>query len=104
MPFGRFKGVLLADLPDDYLDWLRGLALREPLRTAVAQEWRARQQPKGVMKALPPPVVSAAQAIVTVGYRKLALARHPDKGGETEMMASLNLAMEALRDWLREAA
>lgn len=41
MPFGKFKGILLADLPDGYLEWLVGLGdLREPLSSAVADEYR----------------------------------------------------------------
>lgn len=106
MPFGKYRGVEIAELPDDYLGWLLGLGaeLREPLRTAVMAEWQSRQRPRGAMRALPEPVVSAAQEIVTAGYRKLTLERHPDKGGVGEKMTALNLAAEALRDWLREAA
>jgi hypothetical protein len=106
MPFGKHRGSEIADLPDDYLEWLLGLGdgLREPLRSAVTAEWRSRQRPTAVVKALPEPVVSAAQQIVTAGYRKLAIERHPDRGGETGQMTALNLAAEVLRDWLREAA
>lgn len=106
MPFGKFKGVPLAELPDDYLTWLLSLGaeLREPLRSAVMAEWQARQRPMAGMRAIPEPVVSAAREIVTVGYRKLALERHPDKGGDGGKMTALNLAAETLRGWLREAA
>ena len=31
MPFGKHRGVSLRELPSDYLAWLLGLALREPL-------------------------------------------------------------------------
>jgi hypothetical protein len=41
MPFGRYRGWSLDELPDDYLEWLDGLDdLREPLRSAVAREQR----------------------------------------------------------------
>lgn len=45
MPFGKFKGLELADLPDEYLDWLMGLVdLRDPLRMGVEQEAQRREQ------------------------------------------------------------
>jgi uncharacterized protein (DUF3820 family) len=35
MPFGKYRGWLLSELPDGYLQWLRTLSdLREPLRSA----------------------------------------------------------------------
>lgn len=48
MPFGKFKGVELGDLPDDYLAWLTTLHdLRDPLRSAVATEWGDGPRPPG---------------------------------------------------------
>ena len=38
MPFGKFKGTPLEELPVDYLCWLAQLDLREPLRRAVVSE------------------------------------------------------------------
>lgn len=38
MPFGKFKGAALEDLPADYVVWLSQLELREPLRGAVVVE------------------------------------------------------------------
>ena len=36
MPFGRYRGRPIIDVPMDYLAWLAGnVELREPLRTAV---------------------------------------------------------------------
>lgn len=106
MPFGKHRGVEIADLPSAYLEWLINLGdgLREPLRSAIWTEWEKRQRAKGVVRALPEPVVSAAQKIVACGYRRLALQRHPDKGGETEQMTNLNLAAEWLRDVVEQAA
>lgn len=101
MPFGKFRGVLVADLPDDYLAWLRSLELREPLRSAVATEWRARQTTPGAVTPLRPEVLPMAEEIVSAGYRKLAQVYHPDHGGEGQTMTLLNLAVEGLREWLR---
>ena len=38
MPFGKFKGAAVEDLPADYVVWLSQLELREPLRGAVVVE------------------------------------------------------------------
>lgn len=38
MPFGKFKGTPLEELPADYLCWVAQLDLREPLRRAVVTE------------------------------------------------------------------
>lgn len=44
MPFGKWKGRLLTELPADYLKWLGDLSgLREPLRGAVWIEIRDRR-------------------------------------------------------------
>lgn len=106
MPFGKYRGVEIADLPDDYLSWLLSLGddLRQPLRWAIIAEWRSRQQPMGAVKALPPPVKTMAEEMVKVGYRTLAHLHHPDHGGNSEAMVTVNLAAEVLRDYLREAA
>jgi hypothetical protein len=39
MPFGKFKGSMIRDLPDWYLDWLsKSIELRYPLSDLVANE------------------------------------------------------------------
>lgn len=39
MPFGKYKGIEVGALPDDYIDWLIALDdLREPLRPGVFRE------------------------------------------------------------------
>ncbi len=45
MPFGRWKGKPLSELPDDYLDWLASpeTKLNESLRSAVVAEALARE-------------------------------------------------------------
>lgn len=102
MPFGKFKGVLVADLPDDYLMWLRSLGtLREPLRSAVEAEWRLRFGGSAPGKPLSPEIRTMADELVSAGYRKLAQLHHPDHGGDGSAMTLVNLASEALRRFLR---
>ncbi len=35
MPFGKYRGLDLEDLPDEYLEWLLSIDLREKLRSAL---------------------------------------------------------------------
>ena len=44
VPFGKYKGAPVHTLPDDYLEWLSTRELRDPLRSVVARELRARGQ------------------------------------------------------------
>jgi heterodisulfide reductase subunit A-like polyferredoxin len=106
MPFGRYHGIPLADLPDEYVDWLMSLDnLREPLRSAIAREWRARREAESAAEdaatdaaALTPGIADIAAEVVTAGYRALAKQRHPDLGGDVEAMRQLNAAVAALRE------
>jgi hypothetical protein len=111
MPFGKFKGQLLRELPDDYLCWLRTECdLREPLRMRVEREYQRRIQPRSRTRpapmapvALPPALQQTAVAIVASGFRALALRRHPDHGGSHEAMIQLQRAREALERLLGAA-
>jgi hypothetical protein len=94
MPFGKYRGLDLADLPNEYLEWLRTRDLREPLQSAVEDEIRMRKMPAG-------PTRKAAEEIVSTGYRALALKFHPDRGGDTAQMQAVNAAAGWLRGQLR---
>jgi hypothetical protein len=67
MPFGKHKGVLLADLPDGYLDWL-GAKLnewREPLRSSLAAEIARRQEPTAPIASTPRPTQRGSARIAS---------------------------------------
>jgi len=107
MPFGRFEGQPLEDLPDDYLGWLLALPdLREPLRSALEHEWAVRLGVDAAPEAEPleAEVAAMAEDVVTAGYRVLAKRHHPDAGGDAAAMATLNDAVAALRRQLRQAS
>jgi Putative quorum-sensing-regulated virulence factor len=100
MPFGQHKGTPVADLPDDYLAWLRTIDLREPLASIVEEEWEDRRAPRQRFIAgsrLPDDLKSLAADIIQHGYRQAALRHHPDHGGQTLLMQRLNAA----HTWLR---
>lgn len=106
MLFGRYKGYLLTELPDDYLSWLvYGIPLREPLFSAVHAEWGRRGEQeatsyrKGVPKFIDPDVVAE---IIDAGKRTLALRHHPDIGGDLTAMQEINVCSDWLRGFLAE--
>jgi hypothetical protein len=105
MPFGRFAGVLVADLPEEYLLWLQNLPdLRPPLRAAVDAERRARIAARSLAIAsdpLPAEIAPMVEEMIAAGYRTLAIRHHPDHGGATAAMQAVNLAMEWLRRQVR---
>lgn len=105
MPFGKYKGRLLRDLPDWYLDWLCALDdLRNPLKDALEKEsarraTEARQHDQRIERlpdTCPDPQI--ADQIVNAGLRTLARRHHPDAGGDHSRMVMVNLCAE----WLRE--
>ena len=110
MPFGKYKGWLLSEIPEAYLTWLNSLDdLRDPLRTAVDRELLVRHEPgrdQGrstgpIGKVLDPEVAVEAERIVREGYRLAAMQSHPDRrGGSTVAMQSVNEAAATLRRWL----
>ena len=98
MPFGKYRGTRLRALDDGYLQWLRTIELREPLRTAVEREWRRRVGVDAYARpGLPHELRDAARRIITAGYRAVAREAHPDVGGDTARMQAVNAAAEALR-------
>ena len=99
VPFGRNRGRLLQEVPDDYLAWLHSLEnLREPLRTNVALEYRRRfGDVLTGREPLPPELRDVAARLVSAGYHVLAKTAHPDAGGTNDQMRELSAAAEALR-------
>ena len=113
MPFGCHKGTELADLPDDYFDWLFGLPdLYLGLRRAVDAEAARRDEApeehhehasrprRGAEDAL----VEPAREIVKEGLHALALRHHPDHGGNVRTMQEINAAADMLRTLLERSA
>lgn len=85
MPFGRYKHMPIDDLPTEYLDWLRTLDLREPLRSSVARIFQQRESPRPEL----------LERLVTAGARVLANDDHIDHGDLTHAVEWLR------RVWLR---
>jgi hypothetical protein len=100
MRFGRYKGRPLDELPPDYLRWLLGLELREPLRSGVRAEAARRAahaDVDGRTGGLPARLRAPALTIIACGFRAAAKDSHPDRGGSHDEMIDLTKARDALR-------
>jgi len=95
MPFGKFKGYDLADLPDNYLDWLWfEIELREPLKSAIHREYLTRENGFSVTKTSGTLDADKVKKI----YRSLARQYHPDIiGGTGDIMKGINLFYEEIK-------
>jgi Putative quorum-sensing-regulated virulence factor len=112
MPFGKYRGVEVGDLPDDYLLWLRGVELRcNWLRAAVDAELERRRLEEerhdderrySFVDRLNAPRPEVADELIGAGLRSLARRYHPDAmgGGDARRMVEINGAA----DWLRQQA
>jgi hypothetical protein len=104
IPFGRYRGQLLANIPVSYLRWvlrevrLTTPGLEEAIRARLDAEPRAWRPPWRRVEPSTP--AGLPLALVDAWYRKLALKWHPHRGGSHEAMAAVNDAKELLVEML----
>ena len=106
MPFGKHKGVLISELPGDYIKWLYSeVELREPLRSLVDQEIELRYGRHNTgaphdgahLIRISTCDVATFREIVERGYKLVAGSRHPDRGGSTTEMVHVNAVVASVR-------
>jgi hypothetical protein len=99
MPFGKYKNYFLSDLPDDYLEWLRfDIDLREPLRTAIFQEYNTRFEMADREHQEEKTLSIIDSSTIKKIYWKLAQQYHPDRiGGNGDVMKGINLFYEEIK-------
>jgi len=105
LPFGKYRGWPLSEVPMTYLAWLLESArLTWELREAITREIAARldlpalpEANRGA-EALPPELRPWASEIVESGFKAAARRHHPDIGGTNDGMRALLAAREALRE------
>jgi hypothetical protein len=103
MPFGKYKGKTLDQIPPDYLDWvLREAESASPfLKDAIRRHLYGGPEPEPGPR--PEPEAKATQgvtdmkAIVKRWYAELVMRYHPDRGGEHAVMVALNDAHARLK-------
>jgi uncharacterized protein (DUF3820 family) len=101
MPFGKYQGQALEDVPTRYLLWCLRAYRRLPpeLWEALDQELRRRGLAGELPPASPPP---DWLRLIRRWYRQLSLRYHPDRGGSAEAMQAVNAAHELLQSLLVE--
>lgn len=105
MPFGKHKGMLLIDIPSDYLLWLRRACdLDGWLRAAVENEMDRRtcgRRATGQAHEAPPAKAGGQlvdmKAVFRSWLREMSLRWHPDRGGDDRTMQVVNDGAERLQ-------
>jgi hypothetical protein len=98
MPFGRWRGVELSDLQDDYLLWLSDWPeLKEPLKTHICEELRNRDLIRSNVE-----LVKLDSTLVQSVRCDLARKYHPDIGGGDDVMRGINVAIDTILERLAE--
>lgn len=100
MPFGKYKGNEIEDIPDNYLYWLMSINLGGALRIAVERELDKRENKvfEYDIFEIPNEIFPFVKEIIDKGFQSAAMIHHPDHGGELENMKKLNKA----RYWLKK--
>jgi len=101
MPWGKYRGKDLVEVPGSYLAWaLERARLYPDLRTEIKDELARRfsqaapRPPRSPEGSIPSVLRPIAQELIKAGFRRLALVHHPDHGGSVDAM---RLVLEASR-------
>lgn len=102
MPFGRYRGRLLSDLPLHYLGWLESIELREPLRAQVEAELdrrsstliAEREELKAKVEALTAENKVLREQVFALEERNAQLQYRVTPGQEAEDLGVLSLIKE----------
>jgi len=83
MPFGKYKGEDIEDIPEEYLYWLlTEVELQEPLRTAVYRVYYGINPTEDLKEPI--------KQVIAFAYRKITKKWHPDVGVSNEAMQAIN--------------
>ena len=105
MPWGKFKGSRLTEIESSYLVWCLEKAdsmtpsLRQAIRDELGNRYGrpASSAPPSSLSRKACPNSALAVDIISHGLRALSKKHHPDVGGDTAVMQTLN----AVSDWLK---
>ena len=99
MPFGKYKGQPIADLPLDYIEWcLDNLELRPALASAFEARIAERHRPE---LQFPLRVdgkdIPLLRELLKAGRRTVAKVYHPDHGGDLQTMQRVNHIIDVIQ-------
>jgi hypothetical protein len=89
--FGKYKGWAMAEIPDDYVDYMVDQKRKD------LQVWEEEQRRRELMREADLPWV---EKLIKAGHHTLAQQHHPDRGGRDEDMQAINAAAEQLKDFV----
>jgi uncharacterized protein (DUF3820 family) len=86
MPFGKYKGVSIKDLPTNYVCYaITEFDLPEELKSVLFQQL---MENIGGWDFINDTEIDSKK--IDHAYKKAAIKYHPDKGGSTEAMQAIN--------------
>lgn len=106
MPWGKYRGKLLTDIPTSYLLWVvREASYAKPkLKKAIVKLLRQRGQRESFQQAEPEKKTTAPPAspdVIKSWYREMTLRFHPDRTlDDGKAMSAINHAYTRLRELL----
>jgi hypothetical protein len=101
MPWGKYRGYALYEIPISYLAWiLERSGADSALQEAVASELLRRLAPRSAPQR--DVLIALIGGVVDQWFRKAAMRHHPDRGGNGEAMAAINQVYTELRDLLKQ--
>lgn len=108
MPFGKWKGHPLPEVPLSYLKWLlrecdnldpylRSEVRREVSRRERQGAWEERDYGGGAAPGGKPGLPASLPDLIRSWHRELVMIHHPDRGGDVRIMQALNDAHDRLK-------
>jgi hypothetical protein len=98
MPFGKYEGQFMEEIPSSYLEWVLTFAYSEWLKDGIEEELGQREKEPDIRDTPSQDNMREhALKIISSGRKAQMHKHHPDAGGTDEAAQGVNLA----HDWLQ---
>jgi hypothetical protein len=108
MPSGKYRGLLLGDVPPEYLFWLfLNGDIDDDLWWAIAGILRGHLPDRDCRTGLDEPLAASEEVrrsvldVLKAAYRETAMRHHPDRGGAPGAMIGVNALYVRFKEILR---